>query len=52
MQGTHCMRVVAMLGTMMEWHFQHLTETMTGAVATVLRYTPLDGGTTNVNVQI
>ena len=53
MQGMHCMEVVAVfMGTLMGWHFQHMIETMTEAVATVLRHSLMDGGTITVNVHI
>ena len=45
--------VIVFMGTMMEWHLRHMTETMTDTVvATVLTHTLLDGGTIPVSVHI
>lgn len=44
--------VTVVMAIMMGWHFQHMIETMTDPVATVLSYTLMDGGTITVNVHI
>ena len=52
MQGINYMGVVAVVGTMMGWHSQHMTVIMIEVLSTVLRHTLLDGGTMTVTAQI